>query len=189
MAEAQAVGPQEIGQAVSKISGIRNIDEEPGVIEVYLDVLSALGLDAGVFVSFDKSNPTQVEYRFLGCSMEFCRTYLRHKAMEDDVIVRYAVHHVEPCKKSQLRIISDDHQDLVNLAAEHGFASFAVFPSASAEGRRGVLYAGSRDPGYLEGAAFDRLCTPCQMLANELNEWIVTREKACRIGKSAVERS
>lgn len=153
---------------------IHDAEDEPRAIQLLKKGLDAIGADAGIFASFVRDDCSHESYRFfVACDPEWCLKYRRQTWFANDPALIYAAGASEPCRVSELKISSAGQRALMADAARHGFVSGCVFPAPSAGGnsRRGVLVAGSSQPGFYECYGFAKVRLAGRTLALELHEW------------------
>jgi len=157
-------------------------------LELFQRILTLLGADAGVFLSFVRDDATHAAYRTLyACDPRWACEYAARDWYDRDPWLRYASHRSEPILGSELELLPRE-EDFVRVSASLGFASTIVAPAPTSAGssRVGVLCLGSHNIGFFEGAAFDKVRVLARALAMELHGWLLQTIKHELMARSRI---
>ena len=160
-----------VNEVIAKIPDTRTGPETVNLLD---EATRLIGADVAVFTSFIRDDVSHESYRFLiACEPRFCAEYTQRSWFSNDPCLLHAATRSEPCRLSDLKVLSRGQQVLLEKAGEFGFRSGAVFPTPAAGGisRTGVLTLGSKQLGFFEGEGFSSVRLVGRTLAMELHEW------------------
>jgi DNA-binding CsgD family transcriptional regulator len=160
------------------IERIATTHDRAGVLALLRSCSHALGAENAAFVSFVRDDADVASCRFmLACAPGWCQRYLDANCIVHDPWLAYAAHHGEPIIASALRVSDVQARRVIDLAAQHGFASAVLVPVHSGAGhsRISLLCLGSPQVGYFEDEGFGRFRLGARLLAAELHDWWMVR--------------
>ena len=166
-----------VGEVIQRIPSA--VDEAEAVA-LLREAADRLGVDAAVFGSFIRDDPSRESYRFLlACDPVWCFEYEQRAWYADDPWLNYALNHAEPARASEIAVAGERQRLAVDIAEQFGFRSAAIVPAPSSGGltRMGVLCLGSATEGFFEGQGFSGLKFAARSLAMELHEWWIGQIK------------
>ncbi len=153
--------------------------ETPAQTQALLqESVKMLGAEQAYFVSFVRDETDLAACRFmLACDARWCRRYLDADGQNHDPWLNYATHHSEPVAASALWVCEPEHQQVIDLAIQCGFASTLLVPAHSGLGqsRISLLCLGSPTVGHFERDSLGVLKIVARALACELHEWWTAR--------------
>jgi DNA-binding CsgD family transcriptional regulator len=164
-------------------------NDQQTVHALFREGVAALGASSAVFVSFVRDDRNLAACRFmLACDPTWGRIYVQDRHFVHDPWLAYAAHHSEPVVASALKLLDDEHRQVMELAARAGFVSAVLVPAHSAPGhsRISMLCLGSPTPGYFEGEGLAQLRVSARMLAMELHDWWLSRIRRDLILKARI---
>ena len=178
-----------VNAVIERIAATR---DRAGLLALLRTCMHALGAENAAFVSFVRDDADVASCRFmLACAPGWCQRYLDANCIIHDPWLAYAAHHGEPVLASALRISDVQARRVIDLAAQHGFASAVLVPVHSGAGhsRISLLCLGSAQAGYFEGDGFGRLRLGARLLAAELHDWWMVRIRRELIVKARITPS
>jgi DNA-binding CsgD family transcriptional regulator len=178
-----------VNAAIERIASTR---DQATVLELLRTCARALGAENATFVSFVRDDTDVASCRFmLACAPGWCQRYLDANCIAHDPWLAYAAHHGEPIVASALRVGDVQARRVIDLAAQHGFASAVLVPVHSGAGhsRISLLCLGSPQTGYFEDEGFGRFRLGARLLAAELHDWWMVRIRRELIVKARITPS
>lgn len=158
-------------EVLERIDGVTDPAE---IVDVLALAVARLGGDAAVFTTFICEDETLSTYRsVLACDPLWGIEYARNGWFVDDPWLRYAMHHAEPVRSSELRVDKEAERTVTEAAALFGFRSAVIVPAPSSAGqaRVGMLAVGSSASGYFDGDGYSAFKLVALTLAMELHAW------------------
>lgn len=181
-----------VARANALIERIATTRDQAAVLELLRTCTRALGAENAAFVSFVRDDTDVASCRFmLACAPRWCQRYLDANYIVHDPWLAYAAHHSEPVIASTLRVSEVQARRVIDLAAQHGFASAVLVPVHSGAGhsRISLLCLGSAQAGYFEDDGFGRFRLGARLLAVELHDWWMVRIRRELIVKARITPS
>ena len=141
------------------------------------DFVRDFGATAAIFTSYVVGDPTLDSYRFiLAADTVLCDTYQKRFWFLNDPCIVYANSNTEPIRVNMLPMATSAQREIIDYAAQYGFASGFVVPvhGSASSSRAGVLFIGSSDPEkFRTREAFERQRPIARLLAMELYDFIL----------------
>ena len=157
------------------LARIGDADTTESALGLFREAVTALGADAGVFMSHLRDDATRTSLRSLwACDPVWAAEYASHDWFEHDPWLRHATHDAEPIRLSALKLTSVDEEAFVVASSLYGFKSAVIAPAPSHIGRSrvGVLCIGSHHPERFEGEVYTRARVWVRAFGRELHRWL-----------------
>jgi len=157
------------------VAQIGQAKDTPAAIRLLKQAASRMGLGAAVFTSFVRDDATMASYRFLlACDPVWGLHYAQHHWCTDDPWLRYALYNTEPISSEQLPLLGHRQREIVESAANFGFASALIIPvpSPAAQSRVGLLCVGTEQQGFFAKGTSTGMRPLARALAMELGDWM-----------------
>jgi DNA-binding NarL/FixJ family response regulator len=168
---------QDLGTRLFEILAcIGDADTTESALGLFREAVTALGADAGVFMSHLRDDATRTSLRSLwACDPVWAAEYASHDWFEHDPWLRHSTLDTEPIRSSALKLTSAEEEAFVAAASLYGFRSAVIAPAPSHIGlsRVGVLCIGSHQPERFEGEGYTRSRAWVRALAMELHRWLL----------------
>lgn len=172
--------PDYAGRVAALASSLPDAADEHQALDVFVDTITAMGMDAAAFISFVQEDDSHESFRFLlACDPTWCFEYEQRGWYAADPWLAYALTHSEPARGHEITAKSALEAEILSLAEQYGFRSSLIVPAPASGNvtRLGVLCLGSATAGFFDDAGYPTLQLVARGLAMELHGWWIAHIK------------
>lgn len=159
-----------VSEATLRVDSATGVGE---VVECLQRATREIGGDVAIFLSYLPGRAATSFRFFLACDPRWYVEYEQRAWYADDPWLGYANEHAEPSLASDIPIVGEEQQQIVEIARRHGFNSALVVPAPARRQltRLGVLFLGSRQEGFFDEQSLPAAIVATLPLALSLLKW------------------
>jgi DNA-binding CsgD family transcriptional regulator len=172
-----------VSEVIARLHGTEDLVR---AVDLLQEATLRMGAEVSLFMNYMDSDSRTLHRVLLACDPRWAIEYEQQGWFGDDPWLKYARHHTEPIRGSEIVLSSPADPAFFELGERFGFRSSVIVPAPPSPRlvRVGVLCLGSSRPGYFEADGFVPLKVVARSVAMELNEWWSTR-----MGRELVTKS
>ena len=180
--------PTTTAQIVESLPRLRRARNVEAAVESFTDLLRAMGVESGVFLSAVTDDAVRTSIRsLLACDPRWAIEYSRQGWHDRDPWLRHALESEAPIRSSEL-LVHPWEEGFVQTSSTLGFRSALVVPAPSCFGaaRVGVLVLGCNATNQFDGDSFPLTRIVARALAMELHDWLLASARDDLLEKSKI---